>query len=144
MPLEVARPGQPEGAAPSVPLGTARWMLPDEAAARFRFDDRLFSLNNAGLWEGRSNGQVWIGETPDQTAAPLGYKDDRHVCLVSATRGGKGTGTIIPNLCLWPGSCIVIDPKGENATVTANRRGRGSAYAHGMGQSVRILDPFNE
>ena len=54
--------------------------------------------------------------------------DDRHVCLVSGTRGGKGVGVIVPNLCFWPGSCIVVDPKGENATVTARRRGGGSEY----------------
>jgi type IV secretory pathway TraG/TraD family ATPase VirD4 len=63
---------------------------------------------------------------------------------VSGTRGGKGTGIIIPNLCLWPGSCIVVDPKGENATVTARRRGDGSQYCFGLGQTVRILDPFGE
>ena len=60
------------------------------------------------------------------------------------TRGGKGAGVIVPNLCQWRGSCIVIDPKGENATVTARRRGDGSDYAHGLGQEVRILDPFGE
>src|SRR5277367_2687240 len=87
--------------APSVPLGTARWLSPDEAEDRFGFDDRLFALNQVGLWEGRANGQIWIGETADRRSAPLGYRDDRHVCLVSATRGGKGTSVIIPNLCLW-------------------------------------------
>jgi len=50
----------------------------------------------------------------------------------------------VPNLCFWPGSCIVVDPKGENATVTARRRGNGSEYAHGLGQKVCILDPFGE
>ena len=88
--------------------------------------------------------RFWVGKSWNPDAAPLGYADDRHVCLVSGTRGGKGTGLIIPNLCLWPGSCVVIDPKGENATVTARRRGNGSDYAHGMGQEVRILDPFGE
>lgn len=34
-------------------------------------------------------------------------------------RGGKGTSIIVNNLCFWPGSAVVIDPKGENATVTA-------------------------
>jgi type IV secretory pathway TraG/TraD family ATPase VirD4 len=70
--------------------------------------------------------------------------DDRHVCLVSGSRGGKGTAVIVPNLCFWAGSSIVVDPKGENATVTARRRGRGSEYAHGLGQKVCILDPFGE
>ena len=127
-----------------VALGTAAWMVPDEARSRFEFDDRFFTLNASGLWEGRSAGQVWLGEAIDSAAGALGYTDDRHVCLVSGTRGGKGTGILIPNLCLWSGSCIVIDPKGENATVTALRRGTGSEYSYGLGQNVRILDPFGE
>jgi len=116
----------------SVPLGTARWMGLPEATTKFRYQE-----------EARSD-QSWIGEAFDATATPLGYADDRHVCLVSGTRGGKGAGVIIPNLCLWPGSCIVIDPKGENGTVTARRRGNGSAFAQGLGQKVCILDPFGE
>jgi hypothetical protein len=67
--------------------------------------------------------RIWIGEACEAGNLPLGYADDRHVCLVSGARGGKGTGVIVPNLCLWPGSAVVIDPKGENATVTAQRRG---------------------
>jgi type IV secretory pathway TraG/TraD family ATPase VirD4 len=88
--------------------------------------------------------RMWIGEAFSADATPLGYTDDRHVTLISGTRGGKGAGVIVPNLCHWRGSCIVIDPKGENATVTARRRGGGSDYTHGMGQEVRILDPFGE
>ena len=119
-------------------------MTEAEALDKFAFDDRLFEQNTDGLWEGRANGQIWVGETFDGGPVPIGYRDDRHVLLVSGTRGGKGTGVIIPNLCLWPGSCIVIDPKGENATVTARRRGMGSEYAYGLNQTVRILDPFGE
>jgi len=132
------------GRAKSAPLGTAQWMPSDEALERFAFDDQLFTCNDDGLWEGRSNGQIWVGETFDGEPSPIGYRDDRHVLLVSGTRGGKGTGIIIPNLCLWPGSAIVIDPKGENATVTARRRGEGSDYAYGLKQTVRILDPYGE
>ena len=99
-------------------LGTARWTTPDELRSRFTFDGSLFALNDVNLWEGRSNGQIWLGETVDATADPIGYADDRHVCLISGSRGGKGTSVIIPNLCYWPGSCMVIDPKGENAVNT--------------------------
>ncbi len=125
-------------------LGTARWTTPDELRSGFAFDDSLFIRNDDNFWEGRSNGQIWIGETADGDSDPIGYGDERHVCLVSGSRGGKGTGIIIPNLCLWPGSALVIDPKGENATVTARRRGAGSVYCYGMGQTVCILDPFGE
>lgn len=38
---------------------------------------------------------------------------------MAPTRSGKGVGTIIPNLLLLDRSVICIDPKGENARVTA-------------------------
>src|SRR5262249_41633062 len=87
-----------------------------------------------------AQGKFWLGRAEDQT--PIGYRDDRHICLVSGTRGGKGTSSIINNLCFWPGSAVVVDPKGENATVTAARRGAGSEHCAGMGQAVHVLDPF--
>ncbi|HLO19138.1 MAG TPA: type IV secretory system conjugative DNA transfer family protein, partial [Sphingomicrobium sp.] len=123
----------PSGVGANIPLGTARWFAPEAAARRFRY-------SGSSLFASRA----WIGEGFDRQRSALGYSDDRHVCLVSGTRGGKGTGVIIPNLCFWPGSCIVVDPKGENAAVTARRRGNGSEYAHGIGQKVCILDPFGE
>lgn len=88
------------------------------------------------------SGDVWLGRSPSERQVPIGYRDDRHVCLVSGSRGGKGTTSIVNNLCLWPGSAVVVDPKGENATVTAARRGRGADHCKGLGQAVRVLDPF--
>ena len=122
----------------TVPLGTAQWMGLREATQRLRMPEDL-----PHAWLGLS-GRLWIGEALDAEATTLGYTDDRHVALIAGTRGGKGAGVIVPNLCRWRGSCIVIDPKGENATVTARRRGGGSDYTYGMGQEVRILDPFGE
>jgi len=86
--------------------------------------------------------RFWLGRAPTDVHFPMGYIDDRHICQVAGSRSGKGTTSIINNLCLWPGSVVVVDPKGENATVTARRRGKGSEYCHGMGQDVHILDPF--
>lgn len=88
-------------------------------------------------------GEFWLGRAINNNSIPLGYMDDRHICLVSGSRGGKGTSIIINNLCVYPGSVVVIDPKGENATVTAARRGDGSAHCEGLGQKVLVLDPFN-
>jgi type IV secretory pathway TraG/TraD family ATPase VirD4 len=116
----------------TVPLGTAQWMGLREATQRL------------GMPADNLSDRLWIGEAFDAEATTLGYTDDRHVTLIAGTRGGKGAGVIVPNLCRWRGSCIVIDPKGENATVTARRRGGGSDYTDGMGQEVRILDPFGE
>lgn len=112
------------------PLATAKWAESDEIAP-LRYD--------AG------SDQFWIGRaslTPDGKPKPIGYADDRHVCLVSGSRGGKGTTVILNNLISWPGSVVCIDPKGENATIAATRRGPGSTYASGMGQAVHVLDPF--
>ncbi len=109
-------------------LGTAQWADPESVETNFPY----------------CNGTVWIGRTASDSDAPVGYGDDRHVCLVCGTRGGKGTSSIINNLCLWPGSVVVVDPKGENATVTAARRGQGSEHCEGMGQKVYVLDPYGE
>ena len=117
-------------------LGTASWLGRDELAG-LTFRDRPEHGE-----PGKTPYDIWIGEDLLDRDHWLGFNDDRHVCLVSGTRGGKGTSVIIPNLCLWQGSCIVVDPKGENAAVTAARRGKGSEYAEGLGQRVHILDPF--
>ena len=88
-------------------------------------------------------GAFWIGRSPIDDDHALGFDDDRHVLLVANTRSGKGRAVIANNLALWPGSIVSIDPKGENAMLTARRRGKGSQYCDGMGHEVFVLDPFN-
>lgn len=61
----------------------------------------------------------------------------RHVLTVAPNRSGKGTTLIIPNLLNYAGSCLVIDPKGENAYLTAPQRRK-------LGQKTIILDPWGE
>jgi type IV secretory pathway TraG/TraD family ATPase VirD4 len=93
---------------PETRLASAHWETPDVVSKRYPYTLK---------------GKFWLGR--NEEGSPLGYCDDRHICLVSGTRGGKGTSVIVNNLCLWPGSAVVVDPKGENATVTADRRGKG-------------------
>jgi type IV secretory pathway TraG/TraD family ATPase VirD4 len=107
-----------------MPLGTAAW---------YQFED--------GARPTFSIGDFWLSRLP--TGERVGFRDDRHVLVAAGTRTGKGTSVIVPNLCFWPGSVVVIDPKGENAMITARRRGWGSKYCHGWRQKVRILDPFD-
>jgi type IV secretory pathway TraG/TraD family ATPase VirD4 len=107
-------------------LGTAEWADPGLIEEKYLY----------------RAGSVWLGRSPSARDLPLGYRDDRHVCLVSGTRGGKGTTSIVNSLLLWPGSVCVIDPKGENATLTAPRRGKGTRLVPGLGQAVHVLDPF--
>jgi|GEM_PF-366069 len=91
---------------------------------------------------GYEPGETWFGYTLTEHPSPFGYSDDRHIVTIAGNRAGKGTCAIIPNLCEHPGSLICIDPKGENATITASGRGKGSDYAEGLGQQVWVLDPF--
>lgn len=104
-------------------------------------------LGTAEMSDGRGflqpvqGGDFWLGH--DDNGQGVAFRDNRHVFVCAGTRSGKGVSTLIPNMCLWPGSLVVIDPKGENAMVTARRRGNGSPYCEGIGQKVRILDPMN-
>ena len=80
-------------------------------------------------------GFLWLGRDRDGQA--VGHGDDRHAVIIAGSRSGKGRSAIIPNLFLWPGSALVIDPKGENATVTAVAR------SIRPGHRVAVLDPHN-
>lgn len=86
-----------------------------------------------------ANGQTFLGNVGKTL---IGIRDDRHVMTIAGSRAGKGVSVLIPNLLLYPGSMVVIDPKGELATITAARRGSGSSICRGMGQDVHVLDPF--
>jgi type IV secretory pathway TraG/TraD family ATPase VirD4 len=110
----------------STRIATAEWADPALVEEKYLYRD----------------GTVWLGRSASEQQVPIGYVDDRHVCVVSGSRGGKGTTSIVNNLILWPGSVCVVDAKGENATVTAARRGMGSQHCKGLGQSVKVLDPF--
>ena len=80
-----------------------------------------------------------------------GVTDDRHIFLVAGNAGGKGRSIIIQNLLRWAGGTVNLDLKGELASITAMRRGKGLA-AKGTGTSVRkfighdviALDPYGQ
>lgn len=71
-----------------------------------------------------------------QGGNPIGIADDRHMITVAGSRSGKGRAVIIPNMLSYTGSILATDPKGELATITAERRHRL------MKQAVYVLDPF--
>ena len=74
---------------------------------------------------------------------PIGIQTEKHMVTIASTGSGKSTGALIPNLCIHEGSALIIDPKGELATITARRRGDGGGGVRGMGQDVFVLDPFH-
>lgn len=103
--------GVPGQSSPDL-LGTAQWAV------------------TAAEW---SSGAIWLGQ--DGEGKEVGHHDDRHIITVAGSRAGKGRSVIVPNLLRWPGSCVVNDPKGENATLTAMRR------ANMDGHRVAVVDP---
>lgn len=111
-------------------LGTARLLQPDEIEGRYPHRE-------GGYWLGRSLIRGALDAYAD--GQEIGADDDRHFMLVGGTRGGKGQSVIVPNLCLWPGSVFCVDPKGENAMLTADARSEGR---NGHPQKVYVLDPF--
>jgi len=62
----------------------------------------------------------------------------QHLISIAPTRSGKGVSLIIPNLLTYRGSVLVVDPKGENAWLTAAHR------RDALGQRVVIVDPWGE
>jgi type IV secretion system protein VirD4 len=111
-------------------FGSAKWATYDYLAGNNLFGATGFLLGEFAERDRRS---------------ALRYEGARHLLTVAPTRSGKGVSSIIPNLLLHEGSALVIDPKGENARVTAARRGAGDTKRNivGMGQDVFLLDPWD-
>lgn len=74
-----------------------------------------------------------IQENPEH----ITVDDELPILTFSPTGGGKGVSAVIPTLLTNPRSMIVMDPKGENYSVTARRRRE-------LGNQVFALDPFNQ
>lgn len=74
-------------------------------------------------------------EPAGREALPILLKDEGHLITIAPTGAGKGVGCVVPALLRHKGPAIVIDPKGENAPITARRRME-------LGQQVIVLDPM--
>lgn len=72
----------------------------------------------------------------DKVGAPVYSTPEHHTLIVARTRTGKGTRVIVPTLLRYTGSVMVIDPKGENAAITARTRAGFTA--------VHIINPWGE
>ena len=103
--------------------------------------------SGAKIFLGVVGGEVRVGErleggrVPRWVAGgvPIGVADDRHHFLLAGSRGGKGRSVLTPNLITLPRetSVLVLDPKGDLASLTAK-------YRHlGLGQDVAVTDPFD-
>lgn len=96
---------------------------------------------------------IYLGSIHDDHGfdmGAVGITDPRGIAVFAGARSGKGRTLAIQNAIRWPHPLLMIDPKGEAASITAMRRGTGEK-AKGTGTSVRkflgqrvaILDPFS-
>lgn len=92
------------------------WMSPSELL-RYRFEF----------------GQIILGKLGDEF---IGHLDDRPMVTIAGARAGKTKTVLEPNLYLYSGSALVLDPKGELAGTASFRRA--------MGHDVYPLDPFGQ
>lgn len=78
-------------------------------------------------------GQIILGKFGGRF---LGHLDDRPLITIAGARAGKTSTVLEPNLYLYPGSMLVLDPKGELARTAGLRRA--------LGHDVYVLDPFGQ
>jgi type IV secretion system protein VirD4 len=123
---------------PQDTYGSAEWEevhggLPDQLAA---FNGVFFGKSSAPI-------PAHLGPFEEHHGAPIFSTPENHTLIVAQTRTGKGARVVIPTLLRYfNGSALVIDPKGENAAVTARTR---MNPAPGVpGQTVHIINPWGE
>ncbi|ELP4839929.1 type IV secretory system conjugative DNA transfer family protein [Salmonella enterica] len=104
--------------------GSARWGTTEEITSKGH-------LGRPGQAAGLA-----LARVPDAPASlDQRFRYVGHVVTVAPNGSGKGIGQVIPNLLEYPGSCLVLDVKGENAAVTARARRE-------LGHNVYVVDPF--
>jgi type IV secretion system protein VirD4 len=91
-----------------------------------------------GLFLGKSSAPERRGGPLNLPGVPVCSTPESHTLIVAASGTGKGTRVIIPTLLRYAGSALVIDPKGENAAITARSRRQH------LGQKIHVLNPWNE
>lgn len=125
---------------PAILLSGILWLLGFDVFAR-RYITNLAAYGTARYATNAEKKNLYSGRDTSLTIGsrgngkPLFFDGPEHLLTVAPTRSGKGVSVIIPNLLTVNRSVICIDPKGENAQITARRR---SAFG-----PVHILDPFN-
>jgi len=109
-------------------LGTAEWRAIDTDFTQEDYE----TLARAVFFGG--SGHPISGDT---VGIPMTSRPESHSLIVGKTRAGKGVNVVIPTLLrAYKTSVLCIDPKGENAAITARARA-GSNYVH-------IVNPWGE
>ena len=92
-----------------------------------------------GVFFGKSStpGPAHMSPWGTHQGGPVCSTPEHHTLVVAKTGTGKGTRVILPTLLRYAtGSALVIDPKGENAAVTARARQKLLSQVH-------IINPWD-
>lgn len=90
-------------------------------------------LSGAGMVLGQMRG-AWSEEI-------LTYNGSGHVLALGATRSGKGRGIVVPTILNWPGSLVVLDPKGELAAGDPRLGFTGTSGFRAQFSHIQIFAP---
>ncbi len=81
--------------------------------------------------------RIRLGYWDPTCTETLWFPYDSHGFVCAPGGGGKGRDVLVPMLFTWRGSALVIDVKGQLASITARYR------RDALGQEVYLLNPFN-
>ncbi len=117
-----------------IPRGLTTKYLKDQSIPQARWQTQAAIESHPDLAYDPDNpqGKILLGAVGGKL---IGVRDNRHIQTVAGNRSGKSV-SVMANLMFYDGSVIVIDPKGELAKRTAERRAQ-------MGQDVHVVDPFD-
>ncbi|MBO1081652.1 type IV secretory system conjugative DNA transfer family protein [Roseomonas haemaphysalidis] len=121
--VELIGPAFSGRAAPGTSHGSAAW------ASR-----RALRQGLAAPALARDPAALLVGRDPGRRGGLLRHAGPAHLLTIAPTRSGKGVGTVLPNLLLADRAILCVDPKGENARISARARRRFGP--------VFVLDPF--
>jgi type IV secretion system protein VirD4 len=108
---------------PATSHGAAAWAAP-----------RQLRRDLAAPALARDPAALLVGRAPGRRGALLRHTGPAHLLTIAPTRSGKGVGTVLPNLLLADRPILCVDPKGENARISARARRRFGP--------VHVLDPL--
>jgi type IV secretion system protein VirD4 len=92
-------------------------------------------LGRHGAAQRRAAGFVHEAAAATEIGALINDTSEQHALVIAPTGAGKGRNVLLPWLLSYQGSIVVVDPKGEAASVTARCR-------HEFGQAVCVVDPW--
>lgn len=111
-------------------FGSARWATTEDLVEV----EMIAPVPTGENVDGTGSSGLFLGQ--DSTSGEsIIYNGDMHAMTIAPTRTGKDQTAILPKLVRSTGSMVVIDPKGESASLSALRRAE-------LGNRVMIIDPW--